>query len=62
MAVASEKLQLETAERIERALATYTIVAWRLLWLTYEARYNPEAPADTILSTIEWQALSMYSE
>lgn len=52
-----EKLQLETAERIERALATYTIVAWRLLWLTYEARYNPEAPADTILSTIEWQAL-----
>lgn len=52
-----EQLQLETADRIERALATYTIVAWRLLWLTYEARYNLCAPADTILETIEWQAL-----
>jgi len=52
-----EQLQLETAARIERALATYTIVAWRLLWLTYESRYNPEAPADTILETHEWQAL-----
>ncbi len=37
-----EELQLETAERMEKALATYAIVAWRLLWLTYEARKNPE--------------------
>jgi hypothetical protein len=32
-----EKLQLERAERLERALATYCVVAWRLLWLTYQA-------------------------
>jgi hypothetical protein len=32
-----EQLQLETADRIQRALATYTIVAWRLLWITYLA-------------------------
>ena len=58
-----EQLQLETADRIERALATYTIVAWRLLWLTYEARYNPEATADTVFLPYEWQALycHMYS-
>jgi len=31
-----EKLQLETAERIKKALATYAIVASRLLWLLYE--------------------------
>lgn len=31
-----ERLQLETAERIDRAVATYSAVAWRLLWLTYE--------------------------
>jgi hypothetical protein len=30
-----EQLQLETAQRIKKALATYAIVAWRLLWLTY---------------------------
>ena len=29
-----EELQLETAERLERALATFCVVAWRLLWLT----------------------------
>ena len=52
-----EQLQLETSDRIQRALATYTIVAWRLLWITYLARYHPETPADTVLATHEWQAL-----
>lgn len=52
-----EQLQLETADRIHRALATYTIVAWRLLWMTYLARCHPDTPADTVLETHEWQAL-----
>ena len=52
-----ENLQLETAERIKKALATYAIVAWRLLWLTYQARHNPELPCDLILETHEWQSL-----
>jgi len=52
-----EELQLETARRINMALATYSIVAWRLLWLTYEARHNPDVSCDTVLDTIEWQSL-----
>ena len=52
-----EKLQLETARRIDMALATYSIVAWRLLWLTYEARFQPNMPCDTVLETEEWQSL-----
>lgn len=52
-----EQLQLETRERIERALATYCIVGWRLLWLTYQARYQPDIGCDTVLQTHEWQAL-----
>ena len=52
-----EELQLETADRLERALATYSIVAWRLLWLTYEARVNPDASVETVLEEHEWQAL-----
>ena len=52
-----EQLQLETAERIERAISTYTIVAWRLLWMIYESRHHPELGGDTILETHEWQAL-----
>jgi hypothetical protein len=52
-----EELQLEESARIRRALATYCIVAWRLLWLTYEARQNPDSPCDRALETHEWQAL-----
>ena len=52
-----EKLQLEAGERLERALAVYCIVAWRLLWLTYQARQEPELPCSSVLARHEWQAL-----
>ena len=52
-----ESLQLETVERLERALATYCIVAWRLLWLTYAARLMPTTPCSVALRPAEWQAL-----
>ncbi|BAZ03500.1 IS4 family transposase [Calothrix sp. NIES-3974] len=52
-----EELQLETGKRLSMALATYSIVAWRLLWLTYQARDNPEQSCETVLTTVEWQSL-----
>lgn len=52
-----EKLQLETAERLERAIAVYSIVAWRLLWLTYQARQSPEDSCEIALERHEWEAL-----
>ena len=52
-----EKLQLETKDRLMRALAVYSIVASRLLWLTYQARETPEAPCTVVLSDSEWQSL-----
>lgn len=52
-----EQLQLKSAERIKKALATYSIVAWRLLWLTYQTRENSSLPCDTILEQDEWQSL-----
>lgn len=52
-----EQLQLETAERLRRALATYAVVAWRLLWLTYEARRNPETSCESALPREQWQVL-----
>ncbi len=57
-----EELQLETAERMEKALATYAIVAWRLLWLTYEARKNPEKKLDEVLEKEEWQVLYLATQ
>lgn len=52
-----EALQLRTTARLERALAVYVIVAWRLLWLTYLSRADPEQPCTAALTTDEWQAL-----
>lgn len=52
-----EKLQLEDGQRIHRALSTYSIVASRLLWLTYQARENPDASCVGVLEAHEWQSL-----
>jgi hypothetical protein len=48
-----EALQLETAARLQRALATYDLVSWRLLWLTYQARLQPDQRAVPSLSAEE---------
>ena len=48
---------MSRADRLHRALATYLIVAWRLLWLTYEARQHPEQSVEGILSGDEWRSL-----
>lgn len=52
-----ERLELRDGERLQRALATYSIVAWRLLWLTYEARVHPDQPCTGVLAPTEWQSL-----
>jgi hypothetical protein len=55
-----EARQLETAQRLERCLGVYAVVAWRLLWLTYQARRAPDLPCTLALETHEWQALYCY--
>jgi hypothetical protein len=57
-----EHLQLGTAERLTRALAVYAGVAWRLLWLTYEARAHPTAPCTVILDPDVWPVLCVLSQ
>jgi len=52
-----EKLQLERADRIERALSIYNVVAWRLLYMTYVARIAPELPCTAVLEEDEWKTL-----
>jgi hypothetical protein len=52
-----EQRQLETVERMERAIPVFSIVAWRLLWLTLQARETPEAPCTMILQEFEWKVL-----
>ena len=52
-----EARQLREAPRLERLLAVFSLVAWHLLWLTYQARQTPEAPCTVALQPIEWHAL-----
>jgi hypothetical protein len=52
-----ERLQFEDAHPLKNALALYSIVAWRLLWLTYTARQQPQAPATELLPPLELRVL-----
>ncbi len=55
-----EDSQLRTVEALHRLLGLCSRVAWRLLWLTYQARQTPHAPCTVALSAPEWQALTAF--
>lgn len=52
-----EAAQLASADRLKPLLTLYTIIAWRLFWLTFLARTDPDAPATAILAPHELHAL-----
>jgi hypothetical protein len=52
-----EELQLETFERLKNAIALYSFLAWRLIWITYQARETPDVPCTLILADDEWKLL-----
>lgn len=54
---AIEQRQLKTQARLHRFLLLANVVAWRLLWMTYLGRVEPELPASLVLDEEEWQAL-----
>jgi len=54
-----EDCLLQTAQRLQNYIALMCVVAWRLHWLTYINRTEPDLPCTHILTTVEWQALYM---
>jgi len=52
-----EQAQLASAKRLMPFIALFSIIAWRLFWITFLARTDPDAPATTILAHHELQAL-----
>jgi len=52
-----EALQLKHVERLRRAVGCFSIVAWRLLELTYWARVAPEASSEGVLDEAEQAVL-----
>jgi hypothetical protein len=54
-----EDCRLEKADRLQNYIALMSVVAWRLHWMTYLNRTNPDLPCTVILTATEWQALYM---
>ena len=52
-----EHAQLASQKRLMPFIALFTIIAWRLFWLTFLARSDPNAPASSILAPQELNAL-----
>lgn len=52
-----EDRQLETAARLTRCLALYSVIAWRILYATMLARRAPELPCTVLLDDDEWPGL-----
>lgn len=52
-----EAKQFETAERIKRCLAVYSVIAWRILFATMLCREVPDLPCTVLLEEDEWKAL-----
>ncbi len=52
-----KELRLETDERIEKALAVYMIIAWRLHYITMIAREAPETPCNEVYADEEWRLI-----
>jgi hypothetical protein len=52
-----EARQLESAAQLQRGLAVYSVIAWRLLYATLVSRAMPAAPCTALLEPEEWQAL-----
>ena len=52
-----EDRQLETVERLKRCLTLYSVIAWRILYATMQARVVPNAPCTVLLDDDEWQGL-----
>ena len=52
-----EDLELETADRLARAITLYTAVAVRIVNLRDQGKLNPNAPCTTVLTDLEWRVL-----
>ncbi len=53
---------LEARDRITRYLVLFSVIAWRIFWMTHIARVEPNAPACSILSRHELDVLKVFTK
>ncbi len=54
-----EELQLKDAESLQKAIAVYSMAAFRVMQLVYESRHHPEVSCTVVLTKAQWQTLYM---
>ena len=54
---AIERRQLQDVDHLQRCLALFSVVAWRVLYATMRARALPDVACTALLEEGEWQAL-----
>jgi hypothetical protein len=52
-----EDCRLEEGVRLMRYLTLMSVVAWRILWMLYTQRSNPDGAATLVFSESEWKVL-----
>jgi hypothetical protein len=57
-----EKLQFDDAATLMNALSFYSIIAWRVLWLMYYSRLEPETEAEAVIDSVEKEVLEAYTK
>ena len=55
-----EKCRLAECDRLMKYLALLSVVAWRIYWLTFVRRIDPDISCDVVLTQDEWQTLFTY--
>lgn len=54
-----EELQLKDAECLQKAIAVYSMAAFRVMQLVYESRHHPEVSCEAVLTKAQWITLYM---
>lgn len=54
-----EQLQLKDAVSLQKAIAVYSMAAFRVMQLVYESRHHPDVSCTVVLTTAQWQTLYM---
>jgi hypothetical protein len=52
-----ESLQLKKAESLMKAVAVYSLAAFKIMQLTYQSRETPDISCEVVLTRQEWQTL-----
>lgn len=56
-----EQCCLRKEESLEKYILLMSVIAWRLCWINYLSRHEPEVSCECMLTKTEWKALYCYT-